>query len=161
VAASDWPFGFQSLTCGSIDWSTVNVDRAMIGLSWARAGPSWADLGWPRPDTWRALVLPRHLSGLWIGLGSIGLVYGGQTVGVHRARTWSAMDLVHTRPSPSWLTCTRCTVQRSCTLSFPLVLPSNAKPPATMSPPCCLEGSTVACSTSTATRGFQGHNSEV
>jgi hypothetical protein len=45
VAASDWPGQSESLTGGSVDWSTVNFDRAETGL-W-RAGLG-LDTGRPR-----------------------------------------------------------------------------------------------------------------
>ena len=38
-----------------------------LGLKRALAGSGWAGLGWAGPDTWHAVVLPRHCHGLLLG----------------------------------------------------------------------------------------------
>jgi hypothetical protein len=48
-------------------------------LAWA--GPDWAGLGPPRVRLWCCHVTEMDI---WIGLGSIRPVYGGQAVAVHR-----------------------------------------------------------------------------
>jgi hypothetical protein len=50
VAASYWPFGFQSLTCGSIDWSMVN-GQLWPGRDWALAGRVGPDADMAPSDT--------------------------------------------------------------------------------------------------------------
>ena len=51
----------------------------------------WAGLGWAGPDTWHAVVLPRHGHGLIPGCvhscGRVGVAHGGPRGLVHRPQT--------------------------------------------------------------------------
>ena len=69
--------------------STVNGDRSTVNTGRVQTGPGqgsgWAGLGRTDPDTWHAVVQPRHVHGLLLGCGlrftvDLGvLVHGPQT----------------------------------------------------------------------------------
>ena len=52
--------------CATDLWGQVNGQLG-LGLKRVLAGSGWAGLGWADPDTWHAVVLPRHCYGLQVG----------------------------------------------------------------------------------------------
>jgi len=64
---------------------TLGLDRARVG----------AGLGRTNPDTWHAVVQPRHVHGLLLGCGLRLAVYGGPRDAGPWTADWSTVDQVH------------------------------------------------------------------
>ena len=85
------------LTCGTratvlVDQSTANMGQV---LNWPVQGWIWAGLGRADPDTWHAVMLPRHGRGLLLGCGPWLAVYGGPSDAGPWTADWSTKHRVH------------------------------------------------------------------